>query len=52
MLGGIVGVALAFRCTRLILRLAFQDNQVAITAMPQFCLMIGGNANYPGARNN
>jgi predicted permease len=34
MLGGIVGVALAFWCTRLILRLAFQDNPVAISAMP------------------
>jgi predicted permease len=34
MLGGVVGVALAFWCTRLILRLAFQDNQVAISAMP------------------
>src|SRR5271169_2053715 len=32
--GGIVGVALAFWCTRLILGLAFQDNQVAISAMP------------------
>jgi len=34
LLGGIVGVALAFWCTRLILRLAFQNNQVAISAMP------------------
>jgi predicted permease len=34
MLGGIVGIALAFWCTRLILRLAFQDNPVAISAMP------------------
>ena len=32
--GGIVGVALAFWCTRLILRLAFQNNPVAISAMP------------------
>ena len=32
--GGIVGVALAFWCTRLILRLAFQDRHVAISAMP------------------
>jgi predicted permease len=34
LLGGIVGVAFAFGCTRLILRLAFQDNHVAINAMP------------------
>jgi predicted permease len=34
MLGGIVGVGLAFWCTRLILRLAFQNNPVAISAMP------------------
>jgi predicted permease len=34
MLGGIAGVGLAFWCTRLILRLAFQDNPVAISAMP------------------
>jgi predicted permease len=34
LLGGIVGVGLAFACTRLILRLAFQDNHVAIDAMP------------------
>ncbi len=34
LLGGIVGVAFAFGCTRLILRLAFQDNHVAIDAMP------------------
>lgn len=34
LLGGIVGVGLAFCCTRLILRLAFQDHQVAISAMP------------------
>ncbi len=33
-LGGIVGVGFAFACTRLILRLAFQDNHVAISAMP------------------
>jgi ABC-type antimicrobial peptide transport system permease subunit len=33
-LGGAVGVGLAFWCTRLILRLAFQDHQVAISAMP------------------
>jgi predicted permease len=32
--GGTVGVVLAFWCTRLILRLAFQGNQVAISAMP------------------
>ncbi len=32
--GGVVGVGLAFACTRLILRLAFQDNHVAINAMP------------------
>ncbi|MBZ5654537.1 MAG: ABC transporter permease [Acidobacteriia bacterium] len=32
--GGIVGVALAFWGTRLILRLAFQDNPVAINPMP------------------
>jgi predicted permease len=34
LLGGIVGVGFAFACTRLILRLAFQDNPVAISAMP------------------
>jgi putative ABC transport system permease protein len=34
LLGGIVGVALAFWCTRLILRLAFHDNHVTISAMP------------------
>jgi putative ABC transport system permease protein len=34
LLGGIVGVGLAFACTRLILRLAFQDNPVAISALP------------------
>ena len=33
-LGGIVGVAFAFLCTRLILQLAFQDNHVAISAVP------------------
>lgn len=32
--GGIAGVAFAFACSRLILRLAFQDNHVAISAMP------------------
>jgi predicted permease len=32
--GGIVGVGLAFACTRLILRLAFHDQHVAISAMP------------------
>jgi len=34
LLGGIVGVGFAFGCTRLILQLAFQDNQVAIRALP------------------
>jgi predicted permease len=34
LLGGIVGVGFAFGCTRLILRLAFRDNHVAISAMP------------------
>ncbi|MBZ5649260.1 MAG: ABC transporter permease [Acidobacteriia bacterium] len=34
LLGGIVGVGLAFACTRLILRLAFHDQHVAISAMP------------------
>lgn len=34
LLGGIVGIAFAFGCTRLILRLAFQDNHVAISATP------------------
>jgi predicted permease len=34
LLGGIVGVALAFWCTSLILRLTFPDNRVAISAMP------------------
>jgi predicted permease len=34
LLGGVVGVVFAFGCTRLILRLAFQDNHVAISAMP------------------
>jgi predicted permease len=34
LLGGVIGVAFAFGCTRLILRLAFQDQQVAISAMP------------------
>jgi predicted permease len=33
-LGGAVGVAFAFWCTRLILRLAFQDHPVAISAIP------------------
>jgi predicted permease len=32
--GGVVGVGVAFACTRLILRLAFQDGHVAITATP------------------
>ncbi|MGH9545156.1 MAG: ABC transporter permease [Terriglobales bacterium] len=32
--GGMAGVGLAFLCTRLILRLAFHDNHVAINAMP------------------
>ncbi len=32
--GGIVGVGLAFLCTRLILRLAFHEDHVAISAMP------------------
>ncbi len=34
LMGGIIGVAFAFACTRLILRLAFPDNDVAISAMP------------------
>jgi predicted permease len=34
LLGGIMGVGFAFACTRLILRLAFKDNHVAINAMP------------------
>lgn len=34
LMGGIVGVAFAFACTRLILHLAFPDNGVAISAMP------------------
>ena len=34
LLGGIVGVLLAFWCTRLILRLAFHDQHVAISAAP------------------
>ena len=34
LLGGIVGVGFAFGCTRLIMQLAFQDNQVAIRALP------------------
>jgi len=34
LLGGTVGVALAFWGTRLILRLAFQNNEVAISPMP------------------
>ncbi len=34
MLGGIAGVGLAFLCTRLILQLAFQNNEIAISAMP------------------
>ncbi len=34
LLGGMVGVVLAFWCTRLILQLAFQDHPVAISAMP------------------
>jgi predicted permease len=33
-LGGVVGVLLAFWCTRLILRLAFHDQHVAISATP------------------
>jgi putative ABC transport system permease protein len=33
-LGGLIGVAFAFGCTRLILRLAFPAQQVAISAMP------------------
>ncbi len=32
--GGIVGVGFAFWCTRLILRLAFHDQHIAITATP------------------
>jgi putative ABC transport system permease protein len=34
LLGGIVGVAFAFACTRLILNLAFRDNHVSISATP------------------
>jgi hypothetical protein len=34
LLGGIVGVGFAFACTRLILRLAFHDQHVAISSMP------------------
>jgi len=34
LVGGIVGVGLAFWCTRLILRLAFQSQHVAISATP------------------
>jgi len=34
LVGGAIGVGLAFWCTRLILRLAFHDQQVAISAMP------------------
>jgi predicted permease len=34
LLGGIIGIAFAFACTRLILRLAFANQQVAISAMP------------------
>ena len=34
LVGGTIGVGLAFWCTRLILRLAFHDEQVAISAMP------------------
>jgi hypothetical protein len=34
LLGGIVGVAFAFGCTSLILQLAFQNNPVAISAIP------------------
>jgi predicted permease len=34
LVGGIVGVGLAFWCTRLILRLAFHDQHVAISATP------------------
>jgi len=34
LLGGVVGVLLAFWCTRLILRLAFHDQHVAISAAP------------------
>ncbi len=34
LLGGIVGVGFAFACTRLILRLAFHDQHVDISAMP------------------
>lgn len=34
LLGGVVGVGLAFACTRLILRLAFQNSHVAISATP------------------
>ncbi|MGA8440238.1 MAG: ABC transporter permease [Candidatus Sulfotelmatobacter sp.] len=33
-LGGIVGVGFAFGCTRLIVQFAFQNNQVAISALP------------------
>jgi predicted permease len=34
LIGGGLGVALAFWCTRLILRLAFQEQHVAISALP------------------
>ena len=34
LIGGVVGVLLAFWCTRLILRLAFHDQHVAISATP------------------
>jgi len=34
LVGGVVGVGLAFWCTRLILRLAFHDQHVAISATP------------------
>jgi len=38
-LGGVAGIALAFAGTRIILRLAFQDNYVAIHASPSLAVL-------------
>jgi len=40
LLGGVVGVGFAFACTRLILRLAFRDSQVAISALPSLPVLL------------
>ena len=39
LLGGVVGIGFAFACTRLILRLAFRDDYMPITATPSWTVL-------------